>query len=49
MGVSGSKPREVATKFFPDFEEKLPSLEGKTVVITGTTSGTGFIIARTSV
>jgi NAD(P)-dependent dehydrogenase (short-subunit alcohol dehydrogenase family) len=49
MGVNGSKPHEIVTKFFPDFEEKLPSLEGKTVVITGTTTGTGFIIARTSV
>jgi NAD(P)-dependent dehydrogenase (short-subunit alcohol dehydrogenase family) len=49
MGVSGSKPIEIESKFFPDFETKLPSLEGKTVVITGTTTGTGFIIARTSI
>jgi NAD(P)-dependent dehydrogenase (short-subunit alcohol dehydrogenase family) len=49
MGVSGSKPREVESKWFPDFETKLPSLEGKTVVITGTTTGTGFVVARTCV
>jgi len=33
---------------FPAFKESLPSQEGKTVVITGTTSGTGSIAARTS-
>lgn len=48
MGVSSSKPYEVQTKWFPDFEASLPSLEGKTVVITGTTSGTGYIVARTA-
>jgi NAD(P)-dependent dehydrogenase (short-subunit alcohol dehydrogenase family) len=49
MGVSASKPYEVESKWFPEFVTKLPSLEGKTVVITGTTTGTGFIIARTSI
>ena len=48
MGVSSSKPHPVATKWFPEFEASLPSLEGKTVVITGTTSGTGYIVARTA-
>jgi len=48
MGVSSSKPHPVETKWFPEFEETLPSLEGKTVVITGTTTGTGYIIARTA-
>ena len=33
---------------FPSFKASLPSQEGKTVVITGTTSGTGKIAARTS-
>jgi NAD(P)-dependent dehydrogenase (short-subunit alcohol dehydrogenase family) len=48
MGVSNSKPHPVETKWFPDFEASLPSLEGKTVAITGTTSGTGYIVARTA-
>jgi hypothetical protein len=29
MGVSGSKPHEIESKWFPDFETKLPSREGK--------------------
>ena len=49
MGVSSSKPHPVETKWFPDFEASLPSLEGKTVAITGTTSGTGYIVARTAI
>ena len=49
MGVSSSKPHPVQTKWFNDFEAGLPSLTGKTVVITGTTSGTGFVIARTAI
>ena len=48
MGVSSSKPHPIATKWFPKFEENLPSLAGKTVVITGCTSGTGYIVARTA-
>jgi len=48
MGVSSSKPHPVETKWFPEFEASLPSLEGKTVAITGTTSGTGYIVARTA-
>ena len=34
-------------KHFPTLKAKLPSMEGKTVVITGTTSGTGKIAAGT--
>jgi NAD(P)-dependent dehydrogenase (short-subunit alcohol dehydrogenase family) len=48
MGVSSSKPHPIETKWFPEYEETLPSLDGKTVAITGTTSGTGFIVARTA-
>ncbi|GKY97626.1 hypothetical protein MPSEU_000721000 [Mayamaea pseudoterrestris] len=44
--MSASKPQ---TKWFPEFKEKLPSLENKTIAITGCTSGTGFILARTSI
>jgi NAD(P)-dependent dehydrogenase (short-subunit alcohol dehydrogenase family) len=49
MGVSGSKPHVVESKWFPEFETKLPELEGKTVAITGCTTGTGFIVARTCI
>jgi len=49
MGVSASKPLDIKTKWFPSFEQSLPSLEGKTVVITGCTSGTGYITARTAI
>jgi NAD(P)-dependent dehydrogenase (short-subunit alcohol dehydrogenase family) len=38
----------VSTKLFPKFKETLPSnLNGKVFVITGTTSGTGYVAART--
>jgi len=48
MGVSGSKPHSVETKYFHEFEKTtIPSLEGKTVAITGCTTGTGFIAAQT--
>jgi NAD(P)-dependent dehydrogenase (short-subunit alcohol dehydrogenase family) len=46
MGASGSKPEP---KWFGSFVEKLPTLEDKTIAITGCTSGTGFILARTSI
>jgi short-subunit dehydrogenase len=49
MGTSSSKPTEVTTKWFQDFEPKLPSLEGKTIAITGCTTGIGLIVAKTSV
>jgi len=49
MGVSSSKPLDVRTKWFPDFEKNLPSLDNKTVCITGCTSGTGYIVARTAI
>ena len=49
MGVSSSKPHPVETKWFPEFEKNdIPNLDGKTVVVTGTTSGTGYIVARTA-
>jgi len=41
------KPKEVKSVYFPEFETKLPSLEGKTIAITGCTSGTGLIAAKT--
>jgi len=42
-----NEPREVKSVYFPEFEEKLPSLEGKTIAITGCTTGTGLIAAQT--
>uniref|UniRef100_A0A7S4MVT8 Protochlorophyllide reductase n=1 Tax=Prymnesium polylepis TaxID=72548 RepID=A0A7S4MVT8_9EUKA len=39
----------VADKWYPAFVESLPSLEGKCIAITGTTSGTGFVCALTAV
>lgn len=35
------------TKLFPKFKKSLPNVSGKVFVITGTTSGTGFVAART--
>jgi len=37
----------VASVHFPKFKEELPNVEGKVFVITGTTSGTGFVAAQT--
>ena len=39
--------KTVESIYFPKFKEGLPSMKGKTVVITGTTSGTGFVAADT--
>eukprot|EP00924_Labyrinthula_sp_SR-Ha-C_P002692 maker-scaffold_13-snap-gene-4.4-mRNA-1 protein AED:0.01 eAED:0.01 QI:145/1/1/1/1/1/2/507/344 len=41
------KPPTVVSKYFPEYFTKIPSLKGKVIAITGTTSGTGFIAART--
>jgi hypothetical protein len=40
MGVSSSKPHPIEAQWFPEFKKNLPSLENKTIAITGTTSGT---------
>ena len=32
--------------YYPSFKESMPSLDGKTIVITGTTSGTGKIASH---
>mmetsp|Transcript_9581 Transcript_9581/g.17799 ORF Transcript_9581/g.17799 Transcript_9581/m.17799 type:complete len:332 (-) Transcript_9581:45-1040(-) len=37
----------VKTKWFEAFKKELPRVEGKVFLITGTTSGTGFVAART--
>lgn len=46
MGSTISK-REVASVYFDELKASLPSQEGKVVAITGTTSGTGLVLART--
>mmetsp|Transcript_6739 Transcript_6739/g.16908 ORF Transcript_6739/g.16908 Transcript_6739/m.16908 type:complete len:368 (+) Transcript_6739:310-1413(+) len=38
----------VDTVWFNDFKKELPAATNKVVVITGTTSGTGFVAARTA-
>lgn len=47
MGGSYSKPREVASRYYAEYTSKLPSLEGKVAAVTGTTSGTGLVCAKT--
>ena len=37
---------EIPSKYFQNFFNSLPSLNGKTIAITGTTSGTGFVAAK---
>lgn len=39
---------KVETIWYNDFKKELPNVEGKVFVVTGTTSGTGFIAARTA-
>jgi NAD(P)-dependent dehydrogenase (short-subunit alcohol dehydrogenase family) len=46
MGAFGSKTEP---KWFGTFVERLPTLPDKTIAITGCTSGTGYILARTSI
>ena len=45
MGGAYSHP-EIKTKWLPDFVAGMPSVEGRTVAITGTTSGIGKVAAR---
>ena len=42
----GYKKPNLESKYFDQLFESLPSLEGKTVAITGTTSGTGYTAAE---
>jgi NAD(P)-dependent dehydrogenase (short-subunit alcohol dehydrogenase family) len=39
--------KQVESIHFPGFKSSLPTMKGKTIVITGTTSGTGFVAAKT--
>ena len=38
----------VKTRLFQKFKKELPKVDGKVFVITGTTSGTGYVAARTA-
>ena len=46
MENSYNKP-DLKSLYYENEVEKIPSLDGKTIAITGTTSGTGFIAAKT--
>lgn len=45
---SYTAPAEIPTRWFPDFEQELPSLQGKVFCVTGCTSGTGLVAATTA-
>ena len=47
MGVSSSKPHGVVSKYYAEFAQNLPSVQGKTIAITGCTTGTGYVAAQT--
>ena len=42
----GYKKPNLESKYYYELFESLPPLEGKTIVITGTTSGTGYTAAE---
>ena len=46
MSSSYKKPN-LKNKYYNNFIKDLPNLNGKTIAITGTTSGTGFVAANT--
>lgn len=49
MGNSAySRPREVQSVLFPEYLQRLPSQNGKAFAVTGCTTGTGFVFARTA-
>mmetsp|Transcript_24069 Transcript_24069/g.75274 ORF Transcript_24069/g.75274 Transcript_24069/m.75274 type:complete len:344 (+) Transcript_24069:146-1177(+) len=53
MGLGGSKeanykePKKVESQWFPEYEASLPTLGGKVILVTGCTSGTGLVCAKT--
>ena len=47
MGASYTRPAEIPSIHFPAFAATLPSLSGKTIAITGCTTGTGLVAALT--
>ncbi|KAJ8609194.1 hypothetical protein CTAYLR_008431 [Chrysophaeum taylorii] len=50
MGGGSSKytePQKIESKWFPTFEAELPAATGKVIAVTGCTSGTGLVCAKT--
>jgi len=52
MGSSSSKssykePKKIESVHFAEFENDVPDMSGKTIAITGCTSGTGLVAAKT--
>ena len=45
----GYKKPDLKSLHYEKEVKSIPSLNGKTIAITGTTSGTGFIAAKTAV
>jgi hypothetical protein len=41
MGGSYSSPAQKKSKHYAPFEDSLPTMQGKVVLVTGCTSGTG--------
>jgi len=46
MGADLSKPQPIESVEYPKLMAKLPKLNGKNIAITGTTSGTGLVAAK---
>ncbi len=46
MSIAYKKPK-LKNVYYDDFVNQLASLKGKTIAITGTTSGTGYVAAKT--
>ena len=44
---NGYKKPDLKSLHYDNEVEKIPSLSGKTIAITGSTSGTGFVAAKT--
>ena len=47
MGASYTRPADVPSVLFPAFAAALPSMAGKTIAVTGCTTGTGLVAAKT--
>jgi len=45
--TSAYKKPAIKSRYYDDFVASIPSQEGKTFAITGTTSGTGYVAALT--
>lgn len=48
MGAAYSTPH-IASQYYQTYVDSLPRMQGKVVVITGATTGIGFVVARTLV